>query len=67
MANIGSAQGLPDLNDLQEDKHIQPLVSPGNFDRDICRKHGRVERRISHTRTQADESEVITQCGFVPV
>lgn len=30
VAIIGSAQGLAELNDLQEDKHIQPLVKPGN-------------------------------------
>lgn len=67
MAIIGSARGLAELSDLQEGKHIQPLVKPGNTDRDICRKHGRAERRISHTQTQVDESEAITHYGFVPV
>lgn len=70
---IGSTPGLPQLKDLQEDKHIQPLADPGNSGRHTRRKPGRVEGRISHTHacthkhTQVDESELIKHCGFVPV
>jgi len=59
----GSARGLAELNDLLEDKHIQPLVKPGNPERHMQETWQSGE---NPTQTQVDESEAITICWFFP-